>query len=122
MLKRRRPGAVLVEFALSVPILLTFLIGIIDIGWLYNHQLILTNAAREGSRLGTLGRTDDEVRTAVLNYLAASAYAPMPAAGDVTVDQSGDTSRVDIASVVPFLFAFSGPAVTLRAATEMRRE
>lgn len=122
MRMRRRRGAVLVEFALSVPVLLTMLIGIIDVGWLYNHQLILTNAAREGSRLGTLGHTDDEVRQGVLAYLSASAYAPMPADGDVAVDQTNGTSRVAITSVVPFLFAISGPAATLSAATEMRRE
>lgn len=122
MPKRQRRGAVMVEFALCVPILLAFLIGIIDVAWLYNHQLVLTNASREGARLGTIGRTEAEVREGVLTYLTASGYEPLPADGDVTVDVAGALSRVEIESVVPMLFAMSGPDVTLGAVTEMRRE
>lgn len=122
MLQRKRRGQALVEMALTVPILLILLIGIIDAGWIYNHQLILTNASREGARVGALNEDDDTVRSAVTNYLTQSDYKPMPAAGDITIDQAGDTTTVQLRSTVPFLFGRSGPAITLQAETRMRRE
>jgi len=43
-------GAVAVEFALLLPILLLILFGIIDFGRAFNAQITLTQAAREGVR------------------------------------------------------------------------
>jgi Flp pilus assembly protein TadG len=45
-------GANAVEFALLLPILLMILFGTITGGMLYNQQLTLTQAAREGARYG----------------------------------------------------------------------
>ena len=42
-------GAIIVEFALIVPILLVLLIGIINFGVAYNTQITLQGAAREGA-------------------------------------------------------------------------
>ena len=47
---RREDGAAAVEFALVVPLLLIVLLAIIDFGWIFNQQLRLTEAAREGAR------------------------------------------------------------------------
>jgi Flp pilus assembly protein TadG len=44
-------GSQLLEFALALPFLLAFVVGIIDFGKAYNIKHILTNAAREGARL-----------------------------------------------------------------------
>lgn len=119
---RRRSGQALVEFALVLPILLSLLTGIVDVGFLYNHQLILTNAAREGARLGSVGQDATTIQNAVLNYLQNSAYTPMPSSGAVAVDLSNGQASVTISSTVPFLFAISGPPVALQAATKMRLE
>jgi Flp pilus assembly protein TadG len=43
-------GAQLVEFALSFPLLLVMVVGIIDFGAAYNLKQKLNNAAREGAR------------------------------------------------------------------------
>ncbi len=43
-------GAAAVEFALVVPLLLTLLFGIIEFGFAYNAQILVTNAAREAAR------------------------------------------------------------------------
>ncbi|MDB5098775.1 MAG: TadE family protein [Cyanobacteria bacterium RYN_339] len=117
-----RRGQALVEFALSVPIMISLFTGIIDVGFLYQHQLVLTNAVREGARLGTLGQSNAQVQAAVVNYLKTSAYTPLPAASAVSVTIAGGSATVSLSSSVPFLFSMSGPPVTLRATTQMRVE
>ena len=47
---RFEDGAAAVEFALVVPLLLFVLFAIIDLGWIFNQQLAVTAAAREGAR------------------------------------------------------------------------
>ena|SRR6056297_575878 len=53
--EQRDRGAVLVEFALIVPLLLILLVGIIEFGRAYNTQIALQGAAREGARALALG-------------------------------------------------------------------
>ena len=43
-------GAAAVEFALVVPLLLMLLFALMDMGWVFNQQLSVTAAAREGAR------------------------------------------------------------------------
>jgi Flp pilus assembly protein TadG len=45
-------GASAVEFAIILPILLLILFGIIEFGFYIYNQQMLTNAAREGARVG----------------------------------------------------------------------
>ena len=45
-------GAVLVEFALTLPILVMLLLGMFTGGYAYNQKLAITNGVREGSRFG----------------------------------------------------------------------
>jgi Flp pilus assembly protein TadG len=47
-------GAALVEFALVAPLLLVIIAGIVDFGFLFQRYEVVTNAAREGARLGSL--------------------------------------------------------------------
>ena len=51
----REQGAAAVEMALILPVLLIVVFGIIDFGSLFNAQISLTQAAREGVRLGAIG-------------------------------------------------------------------
>lgn len=120
---RKRRGQALVEFALVVPILIAFLGGLVAVGWLYNHQMILTNATREGARLGSLGDDETEIRAAVMDYLDTSHFSPMPDAADINVDLSGDAAVVTIETAVPAIFGITGtPEVELIAETQMRLE
>jgi hypothetical protein len=52
---RNERGAVAVEFALVVPVLLLLVLGMIDFGRLWFTQVSLSQAAREGARLEALG-------------------------------------------------------------------
>lgn len=64
-------GTELVEFALVLPLLMLVLGGIIDFGFLFQRYEVLTNAAREGARLATLGYSCADVKARVTSYLDA---------------------------------------------------
>ena len=71
-LRRNERGAALIETAITVPIILLVCIAIFEFGRAYQTWQVLTNAAREGARVAILmGKTDDDVRNAVRNYLDA---------------------------------------------------
>jgi Flp pilus assembly protein TadG len=50
---RDESGAVAVEFALILPILVMLLLGVTTTGMVYSDHLAITNAAREGGRFGS---------------------------------------------------------------------
>lgn len=52
-------GAAAVEMALVLPVLLAILIGIIDFSRIYNGEIQLSQAAREGARIAAMGTTAD---------------------------------------------------------------
>lgn len=55
-------GQSLVEFALVVPILLVFILGILEFGWILNAKITLTSAAREGVRAAVVTNVDRSSR------------------------------------------------------------
>jgi Flp pilus assembly protein TadG len=77
-------GAQIVEFAVALPLLMVFLIGITDFGGAFNLKQKLTNAAREAARFGantptadlysgvTPPASVDAVATLVSKYLQAA--------------------------------------------------
>lgn len=52
-LHRGRRGATLLEFALTFPVYIVVLMGIVDAGWLYFQQASLDSATRTACRGGT---------------------------------------------------------------------
>ncbi len=60
---RRDRGAVAVEFALLFPLLLLLIFGIIDFGRAINAQITLTQAARTGARLASVGAANVSTAT-----------------------------------------------------------
>ena len=131
-------GAELLEFAVALPILLMVTAGIVDFGFLMQRREVVTNAAREGARVGLLpdyGTSDIEDR--VENYLEASgltAVTPQVNYGSIELSAGGPT--IDVVQVVveyPHQFIFLSPMallaggtakanITLRASSVMRRE
>jgi Flp pilus assembly protein TadG len=70
---RSESGAELVEFALIFPTLLLVVLGIIDLGFLFQRYEVVTNAAREGARVAILpGYQNADVIARVNAYLTAS--------------------------------------------------
>jgi Flp pilus assembly protein TadG len=111
-------GAVLVEMAIVIPILLFMLVGVVDYALILREYQILQNAAREGARISVLkefwmdgaqttaarNQMLAEIRARVVNYLAQEQITI--AATDVQVDQdatvdlgggiTGSASRITV--------------------------
>jgi Flp pilus assembly protein TadG len=69
----RRGGTACVEFALILPILLSLVLGILEIGRYIEVRQILMAAAREGARQAASGMmTDAQVVTVVTGYVQAA--------------------------------------------------
>lgn len=84
-------GAAAVELLIVFPILFALLVGIIDFGSVFNAQVSLTQATREGVRVGAIGET----RTvAAMQARMQEAYGGVegtaPTAGGDSVACSGD--------------------------------
>ena len=70
---RAERGAELIEMAIVTPILLMIIAGIFDFGMMFRAWEIVTNAAREGARVGTLpGYTAQDIDARVEEYMAVS--------------------------------------------------
>src|SRR6266581_3486012 len=68
--RRNRWGAAAVEFAVVAPVFFLMVFGMIEYGRMVMVQQVITNASREGARVGVLdGATTADVTTAVNNYL-----------------------------------------------------
>lgn len=74
---RGERGAELIEMAMVTPLLLLILAGIFDFGMLFRSWEVVTNAAREGARVGVLPAytANENVRQRVQQYMQASGVA-----------------------------------------------
>jgi Flp pilus assembly protein TadG len=71
--RRLRPGIAAVEFAVLLPLLFTFFVGIWEVGRLVEIQQVLSNAAREGARQAATGQFNAAaVQQVVTQYLASA--------------------------------------------------
>jgi Flp pilus assembly protein TadG len=68
-MQHRERGAVAVEMALLLPVLVLLLLGIMEFGRAYNAQVTLTNAAREGVRVMAITNVQADAETAAKNAL-----------------------------------------------------
>lgn len=131
--RRSRAGATTLELAFTLPMFLTLTVGSIEFGRAFMVQQMVTNAAREGARHGVVaGTTADQVKTKVIDYLAAGRIQVSPDEITVTpatlssATKSGQQVQVEIR--VPYgnvtwmpVPWFLGRA-TLASETTMRHE
>src|ERR1051326_4995354 len=69
-------GAELIEFAMTFPLLLLVVMGIMDFGLLFQQYEVLTNAAREGARVAVLpGYGTTDIQTRVNQYLQGTSLS-----------------------------------------------
>ncbi len=102
----RDRGSVAVEFALLLPVLLLIIFGVIDFGRAINDQITLTQAAREGARLASLGYSTSAVQARAQS--AATGLSPVT----VTVSTScpaGAGTGVDAVVQTSYQFSFVTP-------------
>jgi Flp pilus assembly protein TadG len=129
---RRRPrgnarerASATVEFALVLPLVLSMVLALLQVGLLVKDQLVLVGVARAGAREAAVNR-DDAAERAVAEEAAASLE---PSSLDVVVEREGEagsavTVRViyhddPVVPVVGWLFP---DQVDLTAEATMRQE
>ncbi len=131
--QRDEKGQALVEFALLVPIFLMLLFAIVDFGMGFHAWISVTNAAREGARIGAVqaseaeieARTLDTADTAVCSTIEVEVVGAQGGPGDsVTVSVVCQYDLITpLASLVAFISGdIIGPTLTLSSTAEMRLE
>jgi len=98
-------GAAAVEFALVLPLLLLIIFAIIDFGRAFSAQVTLTEAAREGVRLASLGQSDP----AVVSRTEGAAAGLSPITVTVTGCGPGSGPGTDAVVDVKYVFSFDTP-------------
>lgn len=136
-------GASAVEFALILPLLVLLIFGIIELSLALYDKAMITNASREGARVGIVYRTpavsDAEITTVVNNYLGThlvtfGAIQPPsdPVTGaTVTVTRTGYSPGAELKVRVGYNYTFLvlpqfapvlGGGIDMAAETVMRME
>ncbi|XAS71015.1 TadE family protein [Micrococcaceae bacterium Sec5.1] len=117
--KKKERGAVAVEMAILLPLLLLILIGIMEFGRVLNVQVSLTEAAREGARYAAVHYKDGGLN------VSGKALAAAPSLNGLGVSVSDNasscapgsnvtvTTSVSLPSMSGFLDAgfFGGPGI-----------
>lgn len=132
----------LLETAMTLPLLLLVSVAIFELGRAYQTQQIITNAAREGARMAVVpGASVTNIETRVKQYmndgrLSNVASATVTVTPDATISMGGANVRASIVTVnLPFQFTVLNPVarlvvpgstlgapITLSASAEMRNE
>jgi Flp pilus assembly protein TadG len=106
--RESRRGAVAVEAAVVMPVLLILLLGIWEVGRMIQVQQILVNSAREGARLAAGGYvnstpvTNTMVQTTVRDYLQSAGLPSTAVSGaQISLTCLSSPSWVDPADALP---------------------
>ena len=129
--RRDDDGAAAVEFALVLPILVLLLFGIIQFGIVYDAQLTITHAAREGVRRAAVGGNLAAVQAVVdaqttgLGTSKAQLVAPtvVPPASPIQSATLGDHYVVTVQYAYKLDIPLWGEKdLLLKSTAEMRKE
>ena len=115
----------LIEFSLTLPLLLLIVLGIIEFGFVFREYEIVTNAAREGARFcalssgsssGLVARVQDDMGT----FANALEVSPAPAC---VVDQASGLTSVSLtarfAPITPLIGTVTAYEIRLSASASM---
>lgn len=126
-------GQAFVELALTLPVLLLILGGIIDFGWIFTNQNIVDHLAREGARYAIVNSTVANATTVIRTYTKNLAPVNIrdsltvnitfsntfnPRLGDVTVEVLG---VVDVLTPITGVFT-NGQTINLDSSCRMKVE
>jgi Flp pilus assembly protein TadG len=123
MSRRSARGQSLVELALTLPLLLIILLGVVDLGRVYFSYMTVINAAREGARYGAANPNDS---TGAINHAQNEATGSGITLTSVTMScPNGCTQGNPFRATVSYSFQlmttyiFGGTTIPLQAFTEM---
>ena len=96
----RRRGMALVETAIALPLLLYLILGLIEYGWMFLKAQEITNAARQGARVGAradAGLADITAAVAnAMNVANIASYQLDVSPGDVLSLEPGQMLTVTV--------------------------
>ncbi len=124
-------GIAIIETAIILPLVLLLTMGLLEYGWMFVKIQQITNAARQGARVGARADvTNAEVQAAVLGVMTSanletSGYQLVIGPADITVLEPGQMLTVTI--TVPYANVGLGLPLTptpanLASTTVMVRE
>lgn len=115
---RDRSGQAITEMVLVLPILLFFLVAMVEVGSAFRTYQVLTNGVREGARSGVIpNATPNTTEARILTYLdtsglnAASASISQSCNGPGGMCAAG--SLLTVRLEYPFQFRSMGPVLNL---------
>jgi Flp pilus assembly protein TadG len=126
-------GQSLVEFAMIIPLFLLLVFAIVDFGMGFYSWITVTNAAREGARVGAVGADEDTITTRVQdtagslddgNLTVTVLNAQGNSGEEVSVTAEYDYSLITpVSSVLNLISGGSlGPDINFSATSKMRLE
>ena len=108
MRRRRESGQSAVELALTLPLLLLLIFGMVEMGWLASTRLMLDNVTREGVRSGIIATSASANTADVIERINDMKPAYLPGTITVTVTysipsnfRSGDITVVSTYNLAP---------------------
>ena len=117
-LRRSESGQSLVELAITLPLVLLFIFGMLEMGWLASTRQVMDTITREATRAGIVGTTTTACTTAVNSAVTSKKPSYMTKTITVTVTfsnpsnfKSGNitvTTAYDLPTLTP-LTAFLAP-------------
>ena len=134
--RRAQAGTTVVEAAIVFPLMLLLLFAIGEFGISFTRWNSLTNAVREGARVGVVFRSPCDVgpvttliETTVSDFADSSGIDPVDITTTVTGACTGTGTQLTVSASVPYDFialdafiAGFGPSMNLSARTVMRNE
>ena len=125
-------GQNLVEFAMVVPIFLILVFAIVDFGMGFHAWITVTNASREGARIGAVGADEDTIEDRVRDTTSSIVDDNVIVTIDGAQGTPGDTVSVDVAYEYEMITPLSnllsmigggiGNQIDFHSKTEMRLE
>ena len=118
----RDSGAAAIEFALVLPVLVLLILGLIEFSRVYNVQISISNAAREGARTMAIENDVDVATDAAI--AAAPSVSPAISAGQIGISpldcDEGGTVTFTITYDVDLMTGFFGAVLPLTGEGVMR--
>jgi len=133
--RRAEAGTSTIEAVIVLPVMLLLVFAIAELGIAYTRSNSLTNAVREGARVGVVFRSPCDagpvtnlVTTTVASFANSSGIDPADITTTVTGACTGTGTQLTVDATVPYNFvaldslAGLAPTLNLTARTVMRNE
>lgn len=119
----RERGQAMVETAITLPLLLLLLMGIMEFGWYFYNQMSVENGSREGARYAIVNSDSATLSADVTDLVEGIVVGP----GEMTVSVSLVSDKItvtvtkDVATLTPIAAMFTtGNTFELTSSTQMK--